>query len=417
MRIGVFIESEPEAIGPFQQSLSTVQALRSELGPEFEVLAFTPYLATQQRLSEFGIPAIHFKHDNFSRLVDRLTSTTIGYAIVRRIRALGWKQLGRALDVVLDEQRIDLAIFNDFESDVVLRVGDHPFMMSVWDIDQRDHPDFPESFRDRTFESVVRNQAVTLQRAAGVIVNSMTMANRLHELYQVDHDRMIIAPYRPSCFALEHAAGRGQVSVDMVRTKYQLPTRYLFYPAYLTFHKNALYILEAMAALERDTGLGVDLVLTGGGIEAVLAVFNQQILDLGLKGRVHLLGHIPHWEVPAIYQGAEAMVLPSFFGPVNIPLYEAIILKCPVMCADWKGCREVMGDAALYCDLMDPLSLTQHIRDLLADPQSRERLIAAQARLREKIISTKYGEIFQPHFRRFDYLRRRWTVGKPEVAQ
>lgn len=410
MRIGVFIESSPDSVGPFQQSLSTLQALQSELAPEFEVVAFTPYRASQQRLGELGIAAIYFRHEGWSRLFDRCTSTMRGYALMRRVRALGWKTLGRALDALLDAHRIDLALFNNIESDVVLRIGDHPFIISVWDIDQRDHPDFPDAFRDRTFERVVRNHALTLQRAAAVLVNSATMANRLHDLYQVDHSRMVTAPFRPSYFAREQASGRGQVTVDMVRSKYRLPANYLFYPAYLAFHKNARYLLDALVVLEQQTGQHIDLVLTGGGPAAALTVLQQQIHQLGLTQRVHLLGRIADWEVPALYQGAFALVLPSFFGPINLPLYEAVLLGCPVLCADLPGCREVMGEAARYCDLLNPASLAQHLRDLLDDAGNRQRLIAAQEPLRAQILATRYGDILRPTLQRFAYLRKRWTV-------
>jgi glycosyltransferase involved in cell wall biosynthesis len=413
MRIGVFIESSPDSVGPFQQSLSTLQALRDELAPDFDVLVFTPHKTSRQRLAELGIEAIWFKHAGVQRLADRLTSNAVGYALIRRLRALGWKRLGRALDALLDQQKIDIALFNNIESDVVLRVGDHPFIVSVWDIDQRDHPDFPDSFRDRTFERVVRNHAVTLQRATAVIVNSRTMADRLHELYRVDRSRLIVAPFRPSWFAREHAAGRGRTDVDAVRDKYRLPGTYLFYPAYLAYHKNALYLLEALSLLQRERGIAIDLVLTGGGPPAVLAVLEKQTRALGLEDRVHLLGYLPDWEIPALYQGAFALVLPSMFGPINLPLYEATLLGCPVLCADWDGCREVMGNSARYCDLMNPVSLADHVAELLADPAARQSMIDLQLPLRERILATSYGDILRPCLNRFGYLRRRWSVDAP----
>jgi hypothetical protein len=51
--------------------------------------------------------------------------------------------------------------------------------------------------------------------------------------------------------------------------------------------------------------------------------------------------------VPALYEGAIALVMPSYGGPTNFPPLEAVVLCCPVVCCDLPGCREQMRDAAL----------------------------------------------------------------------
>lgn len=409
MRIAFFFESQPDSVGPFQQTLSTLQALHAELDPAFEIVVLASDRRTVERLQALGIAVSYFRHDGFARLLDRLSGSAFGYAIIQRLRKLGCKQLGRALDAVLDQLHIDMAFFNNIESDVVLRVGDHPFLVWVWDVDKRDHPDFPESFRDRSFERVNRHHAVTLQRAAGVIVNSRAMAERLHWLYQVDQHRLLVAPFRPSFVVREHAAGPGRVTAAAVAQKYSLPAGYLYMPAYQMFHKNTLYVLEALALLQREGRQPPALVLSGGGDEHVLAVLQRQIAALGLQKYLHLLGQVDEWEVPALYEGAFAMVLPSFFGPINLPLYEATLLRCPVLCADWPACREVMADAALYCDLMDPASLAGHLRALLEQVTLREALVARQDAVRSHITAARYGEVFNPYLRRFADLRRRWS--------
>ncbi len=111
------------------------------------------------------------------------------------------------------------------------------------------------------------------------------------------------------------------------------------------------------------------------------------------------------------------MVSPSFFGPVNLPLYEAAILHCPIICADWEGCREVMGAAALYCDLMQPMTLARHVHRLLTTPAERDALLLAQTALREHILAVNYGEILRPCLQRMAYLRKRWYVPGADAPQ
>lgn len=42
------------------------------------------------------------------------------------------------------------------------------------------------------------------------------------------------------------------------------------------------------------------------------------------------------------------LVFPSLLGPTNMPPLEARVLGCPVLCSDFLGHREQLGDGALY---------------------------------------------------------------------
>jgi len=42
------------------------------------------------------------------------------------------------------------------------------------------------------------------------------------------------------------------------------------------------------------------------------------------------------------------MIMPTFFGPTNIPPLEAIAVGCPVAVSNIYGMPHQLGDAALY---------------------------------------------------------------------
>src|SRR5262249_60417747 len=100
----------------------------------------------------------------------------------------------------------------------------------------------------------------------------------------------------------------------------------------------------------------------------------------------------PAEDVPPLYQGAAALVMPTYGGPTNLPPLEAVTLGCPVIYSDLAGCREQMGDAALYCDLFDPSSLADHLATLIRDPALRDRLRSAGDRLAAQIAKIDYAE-------------------------
>lgn len=407
MRIAIFLESLHDSGGGFQQALSTVEALTRKGATKHEIQVFTPHEETRLFLRRLGIEAVRFKHSPY-RLLDRWSASVFGNAILRRLRRLGLRRLGRHLDALLDDHGIDLALFNEC-GEYPRRIGDHPLIVTVWDLDHRDHPEFPEAFADRVFERRERDLRVMLNRSAAVIANSVSGADRIADLYQVDRDRILVLPFIPTRGVRRHAAGNGSVTADEVRRKYDLPDRYVFYPAYFSYHKNHLYLLEGLVELERRHGVKLHAVFCGGGDPGDQEVVEAQVDALGLAARVKFLGLVPDEEIPAFYEAAFAMVMPVYFGPTNLPPIEAAALGCPVVYSDIPGCREQMGDAALYCDLADPGSLADHLAALLRDPALVERLKTAGAKLSAELADIDYAKRLEPIFDSFAYVSRRWN--------
>jgi glycosyltransferase involved in cell wall biosynthesis len=94
----------------------------------------------------------------------------------------------------------------------------------------------------------------------------------------------------------------------------------------------------------------------------------------GLEKSIHHLGYLAQEDLLALYQLATALVMPSLFESVSIPIYEAFQVGTPVIASRLFAIPEQVGDAAI---LFDPLSVTS-IRDgilsLLRDPQAARQL-------------------------------------------
>src|ERR1700730_9023292 len=414
MRIAVFLERLPHSGGGgFQQALSTVVALARSDATSHDVIVFTQYERTRRFLLEHGINAIRFEHRIF-RLVDRWSATVSGGAILRRLRRLGLRRFGRHLDALLDDCGIDLVILTEC-AEIAYRIGDHPFIVTLWDFYHRDHPGFPEVFTDRVFERRERIYRVTLTRAVAVIVDSPYAARRVVSLYGVDRHRIVELPFLPSLAVRHHAAGSGRSTIAQVRRKYDLPARYVFYPAYFTEDKNHLYLLEGLADLKQRYGIVLPAAFCGSGMTGVQTAVGRQVQALGLTPQVHFLGWVPDDDIPALYEGALALTMPNYCGPTNMPPLEAVTLGCPVIYSDLPEFREQMGDAALYCDLSKPSSLADHLASLIQDDLLRNRLLEAGHRLPAELAKIDYGERLARVLDEYAYLRRRWAWPKNPI--
>jgi glycosyltransferase involved in cell wall biosynthesis len=98
---------------------------------------------------------------------------------------------------------------------------------------------------------------------------------------------------------------------------------------------------------------------------------------LGLSERVRFAGYVPGNEIPVLYQQALALVMPTYFGPTNLPPLEAFLLGVPVLYPDLPGLRDQVGGAALLIDLKVPDSLAHQLARLLDSPGLRKQLIDA----------------------------------------
>ena len=114
----------------------------------------------------------------------------------------------------------------------------------------------------------------------------------------------------------------------------------------------------------------------------------SRIAELGAENHVSLVGYVSDRAKLELYRRARALVMPTFYGPTNIPPLEAFELGCPVAASGIYGMPEQLGDAAL---LFDPESVSE-IRDaverLWADDEVCATLVA-----RGHVRAAKWGPV------------------------
>lgn len=285
-----------------------------------------------------------------------------------------------------DRLGVDLVVY-PFTSPLAFEAGT-PYVLAVHDVMHRRHPEFPEfgggelAEREHLFGNGIANATV-------VLVDSETGKEDVLEFYGdlIDPERVAVLPFLPGAPTTVTGEDRARVRRD-----HGLPARYLFYPAQFWPHKNHRLIVEAMAEID-----DVELVFVGSTLGAVRQRNHAELLararELGVESRVHHLGYVPAEDIAPLYAEAVALVMPTFFGPTNIPVLEAWALDCPVITSGIRGVREHAGEAAL-----------------LVDPRSKDELVAALRRvwteeeLRAELI--RRGRERLGSYTRDDYKRR-----------
>jgi glycosyltransferase involved in cell wall biosynthesis len=135
-------------------------------------------------------------------------------------------------------------------------------------------------------------------------------------------------------------------------------TPYLFTAGSFEPRKNLQLLLEAFAQL-RARRPGLELVIAGNGAE---------VGGVGIRP----VGYVADEDLPPLYRGAEAFVLPSLFEGFGIPVVEAMACGTAAVVSSHPSLDEASGDAAVRVDPRSPEAIASGIERALAE---RETLV------------------------------------------
>jgi len=195
---------------------------------------------------------------------------------------------------------------------------------------------------------------------------------------------------------------------DGLLKKYNLPEKFLFYPAQFWFHKNHLRLVKAIKLIKDEKGKEVILVLSGNP-----DVNNENyrkvaefVRNAGLDKQVFFLDYVPDQDMVALYKKSLALVFCSLGGPTNIPIVEALILATPVLCPNLFSMPEQVGSAGLLFDPFDEKDMAEKIYKIWTDESLRRKLSENTKKMAEKITSQEFTKKWESAIKKALYAKR-----------
>jgi glycosyltransferase involved in cell wall biosynthesis len=185
-----------------------------------------------------------------------------------------------------------------------------------------------------------------------------------------------------------------QNSGQDIRTKYNLPERYLLFVSTIEERKNLLGVLKAMNILKID----IPLVVIGRKSDPYFKNVASYITASKLRS-VIFPGGIINTELPAIYRNAECLVYPSFFEGFGIPVLEALVSGTPVITSKGGCFAESGGPGSLYVDPGNPEEIGEAILKVINDKGLRQKMIAAgkdyASGFKDETIAREYMDLYR----------------------
>jgi glycosyltransferase involved in cell wall biosynthesis len=342
IKLGVIALATRDHGGTYQYTLSTLQAL-SHVG-DLEIAVYGD--PQNSDLIKLGYPIRCFRESR-----------------VRQLAALIADRLHIRLPDRFAAQDILLAPIYS----LALLHTSKPFAYTLHDV-QENH--YTENFF--WWQRVWRHQVHTqlLARAARIICESRFVKADIIRFFCVPERQIAVMPAPP--LRRPFLADTSSDRLQAVRVRLQLPEKFLFYPAQFWVHKNHLRLIEAFAEAVIEVP-DLKLVLTGKKRDEYDVVM-RAIGKFGLSDKVCHLGYVAQEDLQAIYQLATALIMPSLFESVSIPIYEAFQAGTPVMASDILAIPEQVGDAGLLFDPTSVASIKQAILTMTDDPVAARRL-------------------------------------------
>ncbi len=242
-----------------------------------------------------------------------------------------------------------------------------PEVLTLFDLIPLRFPSDVPSRRARFLFRVAVSLAA--RTAARIIAPSEATHHDLVDLLHVPSAKISVVPLAAGA----RFSPQPKLEIERLRNKYSLPTRYVLHVGINKPHKNLQTLLRAWAQLDAPD---VTLVIAGAwdkryGIEQGAA---EPAGEQEGSGRVKWIHDVWEGDLPRLYAGATAFVMPSLYEGFGLPVLEAMACGVPVVASNASSLPDVVGDAGLLFPPTDADALSSQLARLLQDAACRDDL-------------------------------------------
>jgi glycosyltransferase involved in cell wall biosynthesis len=314
-----------------------------------------------------------------SHFVNKLYKLIIALGLIKILRFFA-NRIDKEIRFI-NSQNFDLIIFP--AGDAVACLVNSNVIGAIHDLMHRYERPLMESsgvfgygYRENLFKSL-------LNSAKAILVDSLLGEQQIRESYENIKAKICILPFIAPDYIYLHPNNNESKLINSVE-----PLKYIFYPAQFWIHKNHINLLRALKIL-KDRGIIIDLVLSGTKDRGYRSL-TEYVRKNNLSNQVKFAGYISDHQLIDLYRNALALVMPTYYGPTNIPPIEAVLLGCPPIISNIYGMPEQFEDAALYFDPGNPGEIADRIESVIVNEEYREKIIKKGERIKGKFSQERF---------------------------
>lgn len=230
-----------------------------------------------------------------------------------------------------------------------------PFTFTIHDLIHLTFPGKAAALKKSFYEYMIKPAA---KNAHAIFTVSNYSKNDILNWVNIPEDRVVVV-------------GNGiSEAFEPEGIHYRMNSPYLLHVGNMKEHKNVPRLLEAFAQARIDKK--IKLVFTSDLSTAARNIVDQYQLGK----RVSCITNMPEHQLADLYRGALGITVPSLHEGFGLPVIEGMACGVPVLTSNITSLPEIAGDAALFVDPNEMLSIANGIEALVQDERLRHTLIA-----------------------------------------
>ena len=239
-------------------------------------------------------------------------------------------------------------------------------VLTLHDTSVLDHPEWFKPLFSRWYRAVLPS---LVRRVRRVLTVSEHSRQSILKRFKLPAEKVVVIPEGVNR-SLFYPAPVGEMA--RVSQRYELPGKYLLFLGTLEPRKNLERLCDAWRLIQPQVR-GVELVIAGSQLPHFAPV--SRLLapcEVSPTRGVHYLGYVPDGDLPALYSGASAYLLPSLTEGFGLTALEAMACGTPVIASHAGALPETVGAAGILVDALDVSNWACAMLDLLSDEDCRQ---------------------------------------------
>lgn len=208
------------------------------------------------------------------------------------------------------------------------------------------------------------------KRADFFLAISEFTKNEIKELLHIPENKISVIPC--ACSNI-FARVEDQSIKNRLKSKYNLPEKYVLFVGNLNPRKNLKRLIQAFDLLIERGGYEHHLVIAG---DQGWKFDREETLNLiRHRDKIHFIGFVPDEDMAALYSASSLFAFPALYEGFGIPVIEAQSCGTPVLTGNSSSLPEVGGEGALYVDAYNTEDICRGLCEILGNEQLAEHLV------------------------------------------
>ena len=367
MKIGIYLEGSPEMGGGFFQSLKSSLLFLDIKKYNNQVELIITEEKAKEYLIQKKIKNKVFKLNKITNYMSQLFEINSFHDFFNKIK------INHPFYNFIKKNKYDLIVFlgPSQMSKFCKEVG---FISNIWDLDHKKNSQFPEHNSNNIYEYKEKLFKEIASRAFKIIVPHKSNKNDLINFYKTPEKKINVQNFIPMLPTI-YKEKRDVVNYNEIYLRYKLPEtkKIIFYPAQFWAHKNHKYIIDVAKILKSKKNEKYLFVFCGSN-KGNYTFIKELISKNKLEDYIKIFNFLSDDEVISLYVNCDAVVMPTYCGPTNLPIYESFFFKKIIFYTKDLITNDTINDHLITIDISSPEDLFGKL-DICFDKEKIEKIV------------------------------------------